>query len=223
MSSQDTHDFYHDLSWSALSGAALSFVDAEWIERTQHPVLMRWLAESRRTRAFAARQLREDFQLEPLPVLASEAFPANILRRGPVFLKKFVFHIGLIGYSEIVRRSIDGRFKRHFWSLVGEDGYVFASKRAVLYNPGLIVRCVPPLQTGDSFVTELDINVVGLRVLTAVLKQNGEALIRRVNLMFPIAVVSACRQVGAVEVDERELSILTRMMLKLCTELGESS
>ncbi|MEJ2681063.1 MAG: hypothetical protein P8104_00565 [Gammaproteobacteria bacterium] len=220
MSFQNADALHRELSWSALNSAALGFINADWIECSRHPELIKCLSQSRRTRAYAVHQLFQDFQLKPLSDQSSVHFPANILQRGPTFVRNFVFHVGMIGYSEIVRRSIDGRFKRHFWELVGESGYRFVSKRAALYNPGLMVRFVPTPQAGTGLVTENDIVLVGFRIVSVVLKSCGDdEVVRRANLMFSVSIIEACRQCEDINVDARELSILTRMLLKLLTEL----
>lgn len=207
------------LAWHALNSAGLNYIFPDWIDRTRNPALMHWLMGSRKTRPLVAKQLCADFQLEPLPGASSTDFPMNILQCGPGFVKHLALHIGYVGFSQVVRKSIDGRFKRAFWDLVGEQGYLFISKRAAFYNPGLVARFVPSLQTGVS-VSEVEILVAGLSVLRAVVTGMGPATARRLNLMFPVAALECLRQQSEVTIDAKELSILNRVVLKLFAELG---
>jgi hypothetical protein len=207
------------LAWQALDRAGLDYVSPDWLDRTRSPAVMRWLMESRKTRHLVAKQLCADFQLEPLPDPAVGGFAANLLRQGPAFVQSLAMYVGYVGYSQVIRRSIDGRFKRAFWELVGEQGYAFISKRAAFYNPGLVARFVPPLQTGTS-LNQSDVVVAGLSALRAVTNDSGPATARRLNLMFPVTILEALRQHPEVTVDEKELSILSRVVEKLVSELS---
>lgn len=217
--SQNSAGVEHELAWHSLNGAGLDYVCPDWLDRTRSPSLMHWLASSSKTRPLVAKQLRADFQLEPLPGASAADFPMNILQRGPAFVQQLALYVGYVGFSQVVRKSIDGRFKRAFWELVGEPGYLFISKRAAFYNPGLVVRFVPPLQTGGS-ISETEILVAGLSVLRAVIAATGPATARRLNLMFPVTVLESLRQQTDISVDAKELSILNRVVLKLFSELG---
>lgn len=220
--SQNTASIENELAWHALNGAGLDYICPDWLDRTRNPALMHWLAGSSKTRPLVAKQLRADFQLEPLSGGGGAEFPMNVLQQGPEFVRKLALFVGYVGFSQVVRKSIDGRFKRAFWKLVGEQGYLFISKRAAFYNPGLIVRFTPRLQTGGS-ISETEILVVGLSVLRAVMTATGPATARRLNLMFPVGVLESLRQQTDIAVDSKELSILNRVVLKLFSELGVSA
>jgi hypothetical protein len=207
------------LAWQALDSAGLAYICSDWLDRTRCPVIMHWLAESPKTRHLVVKQLRADFQLEGLPEGANVEYPLTVLQQGPMFVQNIALYIGFVGFSQVVRRSIDGRFKRSFWDVVGEPGYLFISKRAAFYNPGLVARFVPTLQTGYS-LTKTEILVAGLSVLRSVLGETGPSAVRRLNLMFPVSVLESLRQQSEVTLDSKELSILNRVVFKLYSEFG---
>jgi len=206
------------LAWERFSKASVSFVASDWLGYTKHPKLMSILSEDWRYKPTVARQMLAEFSIEQLdPGLADTDF-ATFLLRGPDFVQYFAYLLGLIAYSEVVRKSIDGRLKRSFRELMDENSYAFVTKRAAFCHPRLFAKFAP---ITSSDLDSDQMQVVGLWVLTVLFDRLGNSLKRRLNMMFSAAVVGGVRNhLEKQVVDENELATISKVVMRLIGEIG---
>ncbi len=210
--------------FSQLPVGSMGFVDSSWLEITDYSLLLCHFSQFHRASVCVSKYLLEYFKLSVLDLSLMEKDEIKLLIvDGAEGVKNLVFYLGLVGFSQRVKTSIDGRFKRVFWHVVGEKGFNFISKKAAFYNPSWIAKFSkrPEYELLDTSILHSEIMLVGLKTFLQLYLPIGEEIVFRVHLMFPKSLIDQLKLDSQyTALSDKERSIFHKVVLSVFREIN---
>lgn len=192
-----------------------------WSDREDFSVFLKETKGFPLSGYYLSRYVLEKFRLGVVPFEVFKEATHKLAFLETARVMDYVRKFGLIAFSQIIRRSIDGKLKRLFWNLVGESEYNFITKRAAFYNPGLVEKFVDLdirySACGDTINRELVL--VGIRCLDKLFVQSSQDFKLRLFFKMPKEEVERVMSESRPVINEQELDALKKLSLKLIKEV----